>query len=63
MSIIKVYEIVNLIKKERLEDFDFEFMFEDGYNVFPNNRLFKISGIADVGHSDNIVLLEGLEKE
>ena len=58
---MKGKDLINTIKENNLEDFDVEIIFTDGYNVFPNIRSLKISGIADVGYSSNIVYLDGEE--
>ena len=43
-------------------DFEFEFVFVDGFGKFPNVRSFNNLELADVGHSDKVVLLSGDEK-
>lgn len=43
-------------------DFEFEFVFIDGFDKFPNVRGFGQLVLADVGHSDKVVLLSGDEK-
>ena len=42
--------------------FEFEFVFVDGFDKFPNVRGFSQLVLADVGHSDKVVLLSGDEK-
>lgn len=43
-------------------DFDFQFIFSDGDNgKFLNIRSFSELEIADIGHSDKVVLLSGKE--
>ena len=43
-------------------DFDFQFIFLDGDNgKFLNIRSFSELEIADIGHSDKVVLLSGKE--
>lgn len=56
---MKGKEIINLIKENKLEDFDINVTFTDGYNVFPNVRSVNLTGLADIGHSDNIAFLDG----
>lgn len=43
-------------------DFDFEFCFTDGGNKWPNIRKFNQLELADVGHSDKVVVLSGEER-
>ena len=45
----------------KYEEFEFEFVFTDGYGKFPNVRAFNNLELADVGHSDKVVLLSGEE--
>ncbi|MBO5373671.1 MAG: hypothetical protein J6A75_13280 [Lachnospiraceae bacterium] len=47
---------------EQYADFEFEFVFTDGYSNFPNVRSFDNLELCDVGHSDKVVLLTGEEK-
>lgn len=44
------------------EEFDFEFVFTDGYSKFPNVRTFNNLELADVGYSDKVALLSGEER-
>lgn len=44
-------------------DFDFEFIFTDGFNRFPNVRSFEKLELCDIGHSDKVVLLSGDERK
>lgn len=45
-------------------DFDVEFVYStfirDGIHTpFPDISCFKITGIADIGHSDKVIILDG----
>ena len=44
-------------------DFDFEFVFTDGFSRFPNVRSFEKLELCDIGHSDKVVLLSGDERK
>lgn len=57
---MKVSELIE--KLSPYEDFDVEFVFTDGYSKFPNVRSFAVEGVADIGHSDKVVLLSGEEQ-
>ena len=46
----------------KYEEFDFEFVFIDGYSKFPNVRTFNKLELAAVGYSDKVVLLSGEER-
>ena len=48
---------------EQYSDFEFEFKFTDGYSRFPNIRTFNHLELADVGHSDKVIILTGDEKQ
>lgn len=56
---MKGKDLIKLIQNNKLEDFEIEAVFTDGYNVFPNVRTLKITGLADIGHSDRKALLDG----
>ncbi|ADZ82691.1 hypothetical protein [Cellulosilyticum lentocellum] len=43
------------------QDFDVQFNFTDGFSKFPNVRHFKVTGISDIGHSDKVLILDGVE--
>ena len=43
-------------------DYDFKFVFTDGYSTFPNVRTFENLELCDVGHSHKVVSLTS-EKE
>lgn len=57
---MKVSELIE--KLSPYEDFDEEFVFTDGYSKFPNVRSFAVEEVADIGHSDKVVLLSGEEQ-
>lgn len=57
---MKVSELIE--KLSPYVEFDVEFVFTDGYSNFPNVRSFAVEGIADIGHSDKVVLLSGEER-
>lgn len=59
---MKGKELIDLIERNGLEDFDLEFSFTDGYNVFPNVRTFAVERIDDVGYSDKVAILSGEER-
>ena len=40
---------------------DGRYLIVEGFTIFPNNRTFKITGLADIGHSDKLAILEGEE--
>lgn len=56
---MKGEELIKEIKDYKLEEYDLNIMFEDGYNVFPIFRTLKVVGIGDIGHSSRIISLEG----
>ena len=58
---MKASELIEFIKENKVEDYDIEFVFTDGYSTFPNIRNFKIREINDVGHSDKVVSITGEE--
>lgn len=57
---MKVSELIE--KLSPYMEFDVEFVFTDGYSKFPNVRSFAVEGIADIGHSDKVVILSGEER-
>lgn len=57
---MKVSELIE--KLSPYVEFDVEFVFTDGYSNFPNVRSFAVEGIADIGHSDKVVLLSEEER-
>lgn len=61
---MKVSELIEKLSPyEEFEvEFEVEFVFTDGYSKFPNVRSFAVEGIADIGHSDKVVLLSGEER-
>ena len=46
---------------EQYPDYEFEFSFTDGYSKFPNIRTFINLELADVGHSDKVIIVTGEE--
>ena len=48
---------------EEYPNFEIEFKFTDGYSKFPNIRDFKNIEIADIGHSDKVIILTGDEHD
>ncbi len=57
---MKVSELIE--KLSPYMEFDVEFVFTDGYSKFPNVRSFAVKEVADIGHSDKVVLLSGEER-
>lgn len=57
---MKVSELIE--KLSPYMEFDVEFVFTDGYSKFPNVRSFAVEEVADIGHSDKVVLLSGEER-
>lgn len=53
-------EIMELAKM--YPDYNFEFVFTDGYGKFPNVRCFENLELGDVGHTERVVLLTGEER-
>lgn len=58
---MKGHQIIELITKNGLEDFEIQLSIMTKGNPFPNIQGFEITGLADIGHSDKVVLLEGNE--
>ena len=58
---MKGNELIELIKSRNLEEFEVEFVFMDGHNIFPNIRVFKVTDIADIGYSSKVLRLDGDE--
>lgn len=56
---MKARELAELLLE--YEDFEVQFNFTDGYSKFPNIRNFEVTGVADVGHSGKVIILEGEE--
>ena len=56
---MKAKELIELL--QGYEDFDVEFVFTDGYNIFPNIRKFKNLTLGDIGYSDKVIVLDGEE--
>ena len=50
-------------KLKNYEDFDVEFSFTDGVNIFPNVRKFENIIIGDIGYSSKIISLSGDEEK
>ena len=48
--------LIDLIKKNKLEDFDIDMVFTDGYSTFPNVRTFEIEELTDIGYSSKRAL-------
>lgn len=46
---------------EEYPDFEFKFSFSDGGDKWPNVRSFDNIELADVGHSNKVVILSGEE--
>ena len=59
---MKGSELIKIIKDRKLEDFDIEISFTDGYSTFPNIRTFDVVALNDVGYSSNTVSFEIEEK-
>ena len=53
---MKGYELKDIC--EKYLDFDFEFVFVDGYSTFPNVRSFDNIQLNDIGYSDKVVSFE-----
>lgn len=53
-------ELIELITKNELEDFDISVIFTDGYNVYPNIRNIELRGLADIGHGSRVAYLDGV---
>lgn len=58
---MRVKDLINKLSK--YEDFELEFVFVDALQERYTVRSFKIDEIADIGHSDKVILLSGKENE
>ena len=58
---MKGKDIIKLIQDGNLEDFEVEFAVESPGEIFPDVKSFSIEGLADIGHSDKILVLEAKE--
>lgn len=63
---MKASELIKELEKH--PDFDVEFIYStfkrDGIHTpFPEVYSYKITGIADIGHSDKVIILDGEVEE
>lgn len=63
---MKAKELANELLKH--PDFDVEFVYltfiRDGIHTpFPDVYKYKITGIADIGHSDKVIILDGEQND
>lgn len=60
---MKGKDIIKIIEENKLEEFNLEFTFTDGYmEGFPNIRTFSIDTLSDIGNSTKEVSFDGQEK-
>lgn len=57
---MKVSELIEKLKG--FEDFDIEFITTENTEKFPTITAYSITEIADIGYSDKVVVLEGVER-
>ena len=54
-------DIIKLIQDGSLEDFEIQFAVETQGETFPDVKSFSLEGLADIGHSDKVLILEAKE--
>lgn len=54
---MKGKDLIKIIQRHQLEEYEIEVSFIDGYSTFPNIRRFKIDDLDDIGHSDSVAII------
>jgi len=60
---LKGKELIKIIKENNLELFDIEVGFIDGYDDFPNWRIFSIESFDDINYISEVAKFSIEEKE
>lgn len=60
---MKGKDLIRYIQENNLEDFNLEISVLNKLNGFPSYNGYRVTGVADVGYSDNIVILDAEDKK